>query len=617
MNADDILDMIGDAKGIYVWDAQKVRDGSALAIKRKMPARKILLIAAAIMLLAATITACAYAIRRIRMDLIQHNIPAQAEMLGTDAANPEETPPVNVLTDCYPQTIPEGYEILCGSPLNYNSRNIQYYNKNGKSITFWISTKPTDEEMVLRPPVEESGITLACGEGIYRKNEGTQVLRWENTEEGYYANLFTDDITVDLVSMADSMAYGASIPISVWYHRGQEWSPWYPQTLPVGYTCQDVTPISNGYQIITYENGKSGYIRYCVSSLEDFTPTQISDEAFWEESEVNGFAVKILCNQDDQRILYLENKEEGFYAFLETMDEAVDLIALAESIAPGEKLEVSKSYLGPDYAIELEQEPTTYIEWQSVYPQKIPEGYELNYVGDRAYGQQTIEWKNGNGELISYTLYYRLGQHGREFDGSGQPEVVSINGHTGYRTDNSLLWTDEELGFAYDLRATGNVDLIVLAESVAPGPELEFTNDTTAEALEQLGDYQITALPNSMIEDGLSGAPLEDEDDWYSYVRRWYYDRSNNDQVYFTYETYLTDCTSMEERLRMLISLSMTSDPEYITINGCPGIAMQDGDRATVAWMIGDLNKGVSFQLYSEQFTVTELLKMAESVRKK
>ena len=159
--------------------------------------------------------------------------------------------------------------------------------------------------------------------------------------------------------------------------------------------------------------------------------------------------------------------------------------------------------------------------------------------------------------------------------------------------------------------------MIALAESVAPGPELEFTNDTTAKALEQLGNYQITALPDNMIEDGLSGAPLEDEADWYSYVRRWYYDRSNNDQVYFSYETYLTDCTNMEERLRMLISLSMTSAPELVTINGYPGITMQDGDRASVAWIIGDVNKGVSFKLYSEQFTVTELLRMAESVQKR
>ena len=617
MNANDILDMIGDAKGTYVWDAQKVRTGADFTIKRKMPSRKILLIAAVIILLAATITACAYAIQRIRMNLIQHNIPAQTEMIGTDVAEPTETCSVNILTDCYPQNIPEGYEILCGSPVNYNSRNIQYYSKDGKSITFWISTKPTDEEMAMRPPVEESVITLVCGEGIHRKNEGAQVLQWENVEEGYYANLFTDDITVDLIAMADSMAYGASIPISVWYHRGQEWNPWYPQTLPEGYICRDVTPIGNGYQIITYENGNTGYIRYCVSTVKDFIPTLISDEAFWEESKVNGFAAKVLCNQDDQRILYLEHKEEGFYAFLETMDAAIDLVTLAESIAPGEKLEVSKAYLGPDYTIELEQEPTTYIEWQSIYPQNIPDDYELEFVGDRAYGQQSVEWKNNAGELISYTMYFRLGQYGREFAGSGEPEVLSINGHVGYRTGNRLVWTDEVLGFAYELHITGDVDLLALAESVALGPELEVTNDTTAEALKQLGDYQITALPDNMIEDGLSGAPLEDEDDWYSYVRRWYYDRSNNDQVYFTYETYLTDCTNMEERLRMLISLSMTRDPEYITINGCPGIAMQDGDRATIAWVIGDVNKGVSFQLYSEQFTVDELLAMANSIQRK
>lgn len=35
-----------------------------------------------------------------------------------------------------------------------------------------------------------------------------------------------------------------------------------------------------------------------------------------------------------------------------------------------------------------------------------------------------------------------------------------------------------------------------------------------------------------------------------------------------------------------------------------------------VAWMIGDVNKGVIFQLTSEQFTVEELLVMAESVQK-
>lgn len=612
MNGKDLFLGINYVKAKFIEEAETV---TKLKGERKTPSfRKTVLIAAVMALLAITITACAYAIQRIRLNYVQHNVPVLTE---TVALFPGETQAYvrNLLTDCYPQTLPEDYQILSGSPTTHNARGIVYGNSNGKTIHFQISSVPREHDIALKPPVEESTVTLSCGEATLMKNEGAQVLLWADEKEGYDASLFTDDVTVDLISMAESMGYGEPIPLSVWYHRGQEWAPWYPQTLPEGYTCKDVTPVTNGQQIITYENGNNEYIRYCISTLENFTSIQISEEAFWEETEVNGFAIKKLCNQDDQKILLLENKEEGFYAFLETMDETVDLMTLVESIAPGEKLEVSKSYLGPDYTIELEQEPTTFIEWQSVYPQNIPAGYALEYVGDRAYGQQSIEWKNQDGDLISYTLYFRLGQYGREFEGSGEPEVVSINGHTGYKTGNSLLWTDEELGFAYDLRVTGDVDLIELAQSVAPGPELPLSNnDWTTKALEQLGDYRITALPKNMIEDGLTGAPLEDEDDWYSYVRRWYYDKTNNDQVYFTYETYSTDCNTEQEVLKRFVPA--LTEPEFTSIQGYPAITLQDEHRAHVAWMIGDVKKGVSFQMYSEQFTVEELLQMAESVQK-
>ena len=43
MNANDILDMIGDAKGTYVWDTQEIRSGAIPAVaKQKMPSKKIL-----------------------------------------------------------------------------------------------------------------------------------------------------------------------------------------------------------------------------------------------------------------------------------------------------------------------------------------------------------------------------------------------------------------------------------------------------------------------------------------------------------------------------------------------------------------------------------------------
>ena len=41
MNSNDILDLIGDAKGTYVWDTQEGRSGTIPAVaKRKMPTKK-------------------------------------------------------------------------------------------------------------------------------------------------------------------------------------------------------------------------------------------------------------------------------------------------------------------------------------------------------------------------------------------------------------------------------------------------------------------------------------------------------------------------------------------------------------------------------------------------
>ena len=612
MNGKDLFLGMNYVKAKYIEEAETVTE---LKEERKIiPFRKVMLIAAAIALLAITITACAYAIQRIKMNLVQHNVPAQTEIIVTDGEQPTETMPVNVLTDCYPQSIPAGYQISCGEQLTYNSRNLQYSNESGNTITFWISTEKADEEVALRPPVEETVVSIKGFESNLRSNEGAQVLSWENPEDGYYATLFTDDVSMDLVAMANSVDVGSTIPMSIWYRNGAQWDPWYPKVLPEGYICKDVSSVSYGQQVIRYENGNDGYIRYGISTLRDLAPTEISDQSYWEEVEVNGKPARIQRNQTTQRALFWQNETEDFYAFLETKDETVDLVSLAENMAPGPKMEVSRSYLGPDYTIELEQDPNVYVEWQSVYPKSIPEEYELEYVGTRAYGEQTIEWKNSEGDTITYILYFRLGQYERQFEGIGQPEPVIVNGLAGFKTGNSLLWADGNLGFGYELWTTGEVDLIALAESVGPGPELAPTNDKTAVALEELGDYQLTELPDNMIEDGISGSPLEDGGDWYSYVRRWYYDTTNNDHVYFTYETYSTDCNTEQEVLQLFVPVF--TEPEFSSVQGYPAITLQDEHRAHVAWMIGDVNKGVSFQLYSEQFTVEELIKMAESVQK-
>lgn len=51
MNADQILDMLGDAKGKYIWEAQQARSGAAGNRRKRLPVRKVWLIAAVIVLM--------------------------------------------------------------------------------------------------------------------------------------------------------------------------------------------------------------------------------------------------------------------------------------------------------------------------------------------------------------------------------------------------------------------------------------------------------------------------------------------------------------------------------------------------------------------------------------
>ena len=165
------------------------------------------------------------------------------------------------------------------------------------------------------------------------------------------------------------------------------------------------------------------------------------------------------------------------------------------------------------------------------------------------------------------------------------------------------------------MAAGDDVDLIAVAKSVGIGPELKPTfADKTVKALEELGDYQITALPTGMVEDGLTGAPLEDGGGWYSYVRRWYFNPKNNQDIYFEYESYVTDCSNMEDVVRMLIGTG-ENPVQMKTIHGCTGATLQNGASASVVWLIGTPEKGTSFKLYSNSFTAEELLTIAESVQ--
>lgn len=612
-----LLDALGDAKGSYILEAQQLRSGETSQRRQGKRVRKLWLLAAVIALLALSVTACAVAYARIHMNLVQHN--SVTEPQNSDAAHFPQSAAVDVLTACYPQVLPEGYHILSGAPSDYNSRNICYRNDAGDTISFSISTEHDYSDVALRPPVEEKSLEISGHTAtLFTSGADAQLLIWQNEADGYCASLFTEDMQADLIAMADSVAPGEALPLSFLYHRGQPWGIWYPQQLPEGYRCTDVSPVNAGEQSIQYTNDSSGSITYHISTVQDYLSVVTDpphDSVKWEDISVAGQSAQQMTLESGQRLLFWANEAEGFYAMLETEDESVDLTAMAESVAPGAKLEISPHYLGPDYTIELDQEG--YVQWEPVYPQQLPKDYSVNFVSDPAYGEQTIRYQNAADGWIVYTLYFRLGQWGRQFDGMGQPEQVDINGHVGYRLGNTLIWTDEARGFGFELSAAEDVDLLAVAESVGPGPELRPTNaDKTEKALEQLGDYQITALPEGMVEDSLTGCPLEEGGGWYSYVRRWYFNKTTNQEIYFEYESYITDpgdCLTEEDALRMFIG-DGDNPVQMVTVNGCNGASLQDDSGASVVWLIGE--QGTKFRLYSTDFSAEELLQIAESVRK-
>lgn len=594
MNGKELLLGLSYISPKYIEEAKNYS-----ASQKRIRFRKPLLIAAVIALTLLLVGCAVAAYARIHMRLVQHNVPTTAQ---TDEDVPDATPARSVIASCYPQQLPEGYRLAEGSPLNHTTRNLCYRNDAGEMISFTISTSQAIEG-VLAPPREETCLTVSGWDAVLQTSEkGAQTLSWHNEAEGYYAGLFTQDMAVDLKAVAESVDFGEELPMSFLCRQGEIWNIWYPRQIPEGYACTDVAPCGNGGQEIRYTCDASG------SAISD--PPR--DSCVWEELTVAGQPARMMTTSSGLRLLFWKNEQEGFNAMLSVEDDAVDILAMAESAAPGEPLEVTSNYLGPDYTIELEQDASSYVGWEPVYPQSVPEGYEITFVAEPAYGEQSIDYENDAGDTLTYTLYFRLSQWGRQFDGMGQPEQVKINGNVGYKSPGELVWTDAARGFGFSLRASGDVDLIAVAESVGIGPELKPTRwDDIRKALEQLGNYQITALPDGMVEDGLTGAPLENADDWYSYVRRWYFDPKTNQDIYLEYESYVTDCTDMEDVLQMLIGTG--GNP--VTVHGCTGAALQNGESAAVVWLIGTPEKGISFRLSSSSFTAEALLPIAESVQ--
>ena len=275
--------------------------------------------------------------------------------------------------------------------------------------------------------------------------------------------------------------------------------------------------------------------------------------------------------------------------------------------------------------VEFEEVHDVFIELGSWYPQEIPEGYTMTFVSDGApYQNQNIIYKNNAGDEIWYWIYIADPASDAEVYDIVSKTEVKINGEDGILYEQlggsqTLVWVNEEQGFGFKLTASDiEIDLIAMAESTAEGePLTPSRSEETKQAIAELGDYSPTYLPDGFEKQGVQASPLSDGGGWYSYVRKWYVNKAENSQIYFTYETYaITTEDGYTDDAKTICAFQIPGCDilkgiivgDEIEINGMYGLAT--GNR--VVW--ADPEAHVFYYLHSEDVTGEELLKVAQSI---
>lgn len=264
-----------------------------------------------------------------------------------------------------------------------------------------------------------------------------------------------------------------------------------------------------------------------------------------------------------------------------------------------------------------------FIELGSYYPQEIPDGYTMTFVSDGApYQNQNIIYKNDTGNEIWYWIYIADPASDVEIYDILNKTEVDINGQEGILYEQAggyqtLVWINEDQGFGFKLSASDiEVDLTAMAESTAEGEPLTPSRSEEKKiAIEELGDFSPTYLPDGFEEQGVQASPLSDGGGWYSYVRKWYVNKAENTRIYFEYETYAIDTEGgYTDDAKTVCSFFIPGYErgiavyEEVEVNGMFGLAT--GNH--VVWADPTVHK--VFHLTSEDIIGDELLKVAQSI---
>ncbi len=247
-----------------------------------------------------------------------------------------------------PESMPEGYERTFVSDTIHGSQTIHYTNEDGKTVIFEYG-KPDTMDLSLNNIESRDKVKVGGHEGILYTCANSRFLLWTDEEQGIGYDLGTDDLSVDLLIIAESVAEQESPLVPTLAESTElalaELGDFAISELPEGYTEAGVSgfPTSEGGgwygQVIRrYENRETNgaisltYETYRFADGRENTAENVLALSGFDGSEVEVNGLPGLISADGTRIAWVDTERSmTFHIYSETVT-GEELYALANSV---------------------------------------------------------------------------------------------------------------------------------------------------------------------------------------------------------------------------------------------------------------------------------------------
>ncbi len=326
------------------------------SIKRKAPRTAVAAIIAAAIL---SVTALAVIAARVNMVVSRYNQEGLVDEPIVTASG--ETEPYNVeisfeeidgewigLGTWYPQDVPDGYEETFVSDTLGGGRNqrIMFENAEGNFFDLEIGTAGPGLEVVLDDVISEQEVTIGEHSGtLFRSQDGIALLAWTDETRGLGFTMSTDDIELDLLTIARSVEeIDTPLTPTLAAEYGKtlaEIGDYTITALPEGYselnmTASDLSSEWYRYVYRWYENAahEEIYLGYETFSFEEdnvdphTAETILSYNGAGKAVTINGLPGGV----SDGKIVWVDWERSLVFTIIAEQFTADELTAMAESV---------------------------------------------------------------------------------------------------------------------------------------------------------------------------------------------------------------------------------------------------------------------------------------------